>query len=153
MKKCSKCKIEKGASEFYVSGGYCKSCQSNLNKKYHQKVNKLLYDHYGYMCQCCKITYMQEFLQIDHINNDGAKQRREKYNNGSRGGRGVNLIGRANIKKGIFPTDLQTLCSNCNNAKGRYGQCPHQSHPEWFQAPVTTRQAYYEFSTGVSSTA
>lgn len=75
----------------------------------------------GYKCVCCGET-QKEFLQLDHVDNDGAEHRRK--------------IGRTSIygwlKKHGFPEGFQVLCANCNYAKGFYGYCPHQgdSHRE-----------------------
>ena len=70
-------------------------------------------------CACCgEIIY--EFLTIDHMNNDGAKHRREIGTDGNRGGRIYNWLIRNK-----FPKGFQVLCWNCNCAKGLYGECPH----------------------------
>lgn len=59
---------------------------------------------------------MYEFLEIDHVNNDGADHRRET---------GYTTIYRWLISHD-FPEGFQTLCSNCNRARYRYGECPHK---------------------------
>jgi hypothetical protein len=69
-------------------------------------------------CACCGETTL-EFLQIDHINNDGAEHRRSI---GRHSGDGFYKWLRAND----FPPGFQVLCCNCNFAKGRYGECPHE---------------------------
>lgn len=56
-----------------------------------------------------------KFLTIDHINNDGAEHKRSRA--------GVDLYDW--IIKHNFPDTFQTLCWNCNCAKGKYGSCPH----------------------------
>ena len=72
---------------------------------------------YGSKCSCCGET-IPEFLTIDHIFNDGAKQRKEE------GYSGISLY--ALLKRNGFPKDrYQLLCMNCNFAKGKHGQCPH----------------------------
>lgn len=77
--------------------------------------------HYGAYCACCGETE-EAFLSLDHINGDGAKDRRK--------------IGKAGhawylylVKTG-FPTDIQVLCYNCNLAKGFRGVCPHDAMRE-----------------------
>lgn len=72
---------------------------------------------YGGACGCCGET-QEEFLSIDHINNDGAKHRREI------GGGGGSTIYQW-LKNEGYPRGFQVLCFNCNMAKGFYGQCPH----------------------------
>ena len=84
------------------------------NKQYHRKIHRIVLEHYGLRCACCgESTY--EFLELDHINNDGTKHRKEIGTN-------INHW----LYKNNFPDGFQTLCSNCNNAKGRWGECPHK---------------------------
>lgn len=91
-------------------------------KKYRKKWNKVyrqtILNYYGNRCVCCGESH-PEFLCIDHINNDGAKQRKK-----------INLSAGSGsyswIIRNDFPDDLQILCANCNMAKAYYGVCPHQ---------------------------
>ena len=67
-------------------------------------------------CKCCgEDTY--EFLSIDHIDGGGGKHRKE-----IRGNNFYNWI-----IKNSFPVGYQVLCHNCNQAKGLYGKCPHET--------------------------
>lgn len=65
---------------------------------------------------CCGETE-EAFLQIDHINNDGAAHRRQ--------------LKEASIYKWLrkhkYPIGFQLLCANCNFAKGKNGRCPHET--------------------------
>ena len=73
--------------------------------------------HYGNKCACCGETEPM-FLEIDHINNDGAQQRRGVSSN-----RFYFWLKRHN-----YPPDFQILCSNCNRGKWRNGGiCPHKT--------------------------
>lgn len=73
---------------------------------------------YGGQCVCCGEKHWQ-FLCIDHVNNDGAEERR------ATGKRSIDFY-RTLRAKG-FPKDrYQLLCHNCNQAKAWYGRCPHQ---------------------------
>ena len=70
---------------------------------------------YGNMCRCCGESDIW-FLNIDHINNDGWKHRKE-------------ITGQFYtwLKINNFPKDnFQILCYNCNMAKKVRGYCPHQ---------------------------
>jgi len=80
-------------------------------KKRREKVIK----HYGSRCKCCGETKI-EFLEMDHINNDGAAHRRKLGYPSMYGW----------IVKNNYPKTFQILCSNCNMSKGRYGYCPHK---------------------------
>lgn len=71
---------------------------------------------YGSKCNCCGESELV-FLAIDHVNNDGNKERK------------VGLTSIATCYKIIrenFPPEYQLLCHNCNWAKHR-GGCPYQN--------------------------
>lgn len=91
---------------------YCSQCQAYANSHYGFKRGAVL-DAYGRMCACCGETTIQ-FLTIDHVNNDGAEERRK---HGPDTARRVIELG--------FPDTFQILCFNCNCAKGIHGSCPH----------------------------
>lgn len=81
----------------------------------HRKSRQKMVALYGGMCVCCGEKNW-EFLAIDHVNNDGAEDRRitkpsEYYKR---------------FLTGIRLPGFQVLCHNCNSAKGYYGYCPHQ---------------------------
>lgn len=98
----------------YVLCGYHREKQ----KDRHKYIRKTVFEHYGLSCVCCgESTY--EFLSIDHINNDGAEHRK-KHGLGN----GRNLY--QWLINNNFPEGFQTLCYNCNFAKGHYGRCPHE---------------------------
>ena len=108
----------------YRKRGYIKNKKSILlwMKENNKKRRLIVLQFYGGnppKCACCgEMTY--EFLALDHINNDGAKHRR---NLGMKT-RGGNINGW--IIKNNFPDGFQVLCHNCNCAKGFYGKCPHK---------------------------
>lgn len=86
-------------------------------KDYRQEQKQIVYDHYGNKCACCGESN-QKFLSIDHVNNDGHKERKGK------GGSSDRII--RNIIKTNFPDTYQILCFNCNLGKARNnGVCPH----------------------------
>jgi hypothetical protein len=75
----------------------------------------------GYKCSCCGETEPM-FLSIDHIDNDGAKERKS----GLYAGSGTAFYGW--LRKNGFPTGYQVLCMNCQIGKHKNGGvCPHQS--------------------------
>lgn len=81
------------------------------------KNKELVYSHYGNKCNCCKETE-KKFLTIDHVNNDGYKDKKD------RGGSSDSLYRK--IIKENFPDIYQILCYNCNCGKARNnGICPH----------------------------
>lgn len=55
------------------------------------------------------------FLCIDHIDGGGNKHRAEIKGDFYRW-----------LIDNNFPPGFQTLCHNCNMAKGLYGRCPHE---------------------------
>lgn len=68
-------------------------------------------------CKCCGEDEV-DFLTLDHINDDGSKQRKEL---GMTGARFYLWL----IRHG-FPTPLRILCFNCNIARSMRGACPHE---------------------------
>jgi hypothetical protein len=94
---------------------YCADCLAVAHVR-RANLRRAVFEHYGLACACCgEATF--EFLEIDHVNNDGAAHRKELQ------GRSIYRW----LKVNGFPEGFQTLCSNCNVAKFRHGGiCPHQ---------------------------
>ena len=65
-------------------------------------------------CSCCG-TDNKIFLNIDHVRNNGAQERKEISN--------THRFHRRIIE---HPGDYQILCWNCNMAKFLLGTCPHK---------------------------
>ncbi len=83
---------------------------------YREKLKYEVLAHYSKgipVCSKCGTTNIN-FLCLDHINNDGAKDRRENIV-ASRSGYGQNSY--ENTKKRGYPVGLQVLCANCNLEK------------------------------------
>ncbi len=92
-----------------------------IRKVRHQALKQQVFAAYGgAFCACCGETFL-EFLSIDHINGDGAKDRRKVKGVNV----GYNIYGV--LKKQGFPPGFRVLCMNCNFALGHGGSCPHQS--------------------------
>lgn len=72
------------------------------------------YSNYTMKCLCCGED-KYEFLSIDHEKGGGSKHRKQ--------------IGWSHLYLWLIQNDMpegfQTLCMNCNWAKGIYGSCPH----------------------------
>jgi hypothetical protein len=91
-------------------------------RKYTAKLRLEVFSHYcggQPHCQCegCKTTYIG-FLQLDHVNGDGAAHRKEN----KLGTGGARLW--AWVKANGYPEGFQVLCRNCNGAKFTGPQCP-----------------------------
>lgn len=74
---------------------------------------------YGRECACCGEN-QPEFLTLDHINNDGYKER------GGKGGPGGTSFFMKLKRRGWPKGTYQVLCYNCNAAKAFFGVCPHR---------------------------
>ncbi len=104
-----------------VAGGRnCELCRSRTREHNRRIRDRVILGYGGYKCACCGET-TPEFLQIDHINDDGAEHRRQ--------------VGTGNamycwLIRNNFPEGFQVLCANCNYAKEFYGGCPHQKDKE-----------------------
>jgi len=85
-----------------------------------RKAHRDAIDAYGGFCACCGETE-PKFLQLDHMNNDGAEHRRQI--------KGVRLG--PWLRRRGYPEGFQVLCANCNFAKHTNGgMCPHQEKVE-----------------------
>ena len=140
VRLCTKCQKVKKTTEFYKRSGFvggyeriCKDCRRKYSSKYradnHEQVLKFLKERhrqnrlfaliaYGGnppKCNCCGEDNI-EFLSIDHVNNDGAKHRREI---------GGSAMLNYWLKQHNYPEGFQVLCYNCNSAKAYCGYCPH----------------------------
>ena len=109
-------------AEKYYRRNHDNEYRLKLNQKDRETRKKLRMDiinHYGNKCVCCGESH-EEFLTMDHVNNNGAEHRRE--------------IGRTSsctyrwIKKNNYPNSFQILCWNCNESKHHRGYCPHNGH-------------------------
>lgn len=88
-----------------------KNQERRLKVLVHYSLNQIL------GCSCCG-EINPDFLTIDHINNDGAKHRREI----NRSGGGSPFYNWLIINE--FPEGFQTLCANCQLGKVRnFGKC------------------------------
>lgn len=145
MKICGKCKLSKNEKEFANNKNsidklqtYCRSCHKEyrrprvkeLTANKSKRLNEIKKEgmlEYGGKCSCCG-EHREKFLTIDHINNNGACERRE-----------LNLIKRnkqkytgkkfwAYLKTIGYPKDkYRLLCFNCNSGRALNGGiCPHE---------------------------
>jgi|SRR5882762_620429 len=86
------------------------------DKAYKRRIRQEIINAYGGFCKCCGIKNLV-FLDIDHINNDGASHRKEV---------GFGLAFYLWLRRNHFPEGFQVLCKNCNWAKFVLGKCPHE---------------------------
>ena len=109
--RCRTCLPRKGRVE--CDNCSLQSLQEGKTKRQKQRTEILNY--YGNKCVCCGEAE-RLFLELDHVNNDGAEHRR---------GVGTNLMGW--IIRNNFPNTIQLLCKNCNWGKHvNGGKCPHK---------------------------
>lgn len=86
-------------------------------KQFRNKRRIKCFEKLGNQCVCCGETQIK-FLQVDHINGGGRKEKLLKS------GYSFRRIELENYPKEKY----QVLCSNCNWAKGIYGVCPHKEN-------------------------
>lgn len=95
-----------------------KEMRQRWKQEYKRKTKDTIFSHYGKSCACCGESGYG-FLSIDHINGGGNKHRNEiKRRSGTSFYRWLIV--------NDFPEGFQTLCYNCNLAKGFIGRCPHE---------------------------
>ena len=122
-KFCPICKEIKPLSGFTLNPDgsvrkhVCKLC---YGRRWGAQIKLEMLEALGWKCACCGEDNPQ-FLQLDHINNDGAEHR-SKYESSNH-----RLIW-ADAKREGWPRDkYQLLCGNCNYAKEYYDGCPHKT--------------------------
>lgn len=97
----------------------CSELESRRTRLYRAGVKSKALAGYGHKCVCCGENDSR-FLTFDHVNNDGAKRRRDDW--GKEHGYAMHL---SIIKQG-FPSEFQVMCFNCNIARHHNGgTCPH----------------------------
>jgi hypothetical protein len=144
MKTCSKCKTSKPDYAFGRDGNilkrYCKVCAKQYNAewakqspkakaskkarsaKYVRKMRQEVLSIYGKVCACCGESHWR-FLTIDHIDGSGSEHRRAI---GVKRSSGFQFY--LWLKRNNWPSGYQVLCWNCNIAKGKGKECPHQEN-------------------------
>ena len=122
---CTRCRIKPGMIK-KRRHFMCLECTQESDRKWRKwrdDVYQGVIDQYGGKCACCGETSLK-FLTIDHINNDGYKEK--GGNKGNRGGYSFYKRIRDNHRD-----DLQVLCYNCNCGRHRNGGvCPHMQEGE-----------------------
>lgn len=111
---CPKCK-----SEVFTGRVHCDDClelERFRNKTAAAKLKQLVMDAYGGKCVCCHESNIV-YLNIDHINNDGAFDRKN-------GLKGSDMY--RHLRSNNWPGGFQVLCFNCNLAKHYQGYCSHE---------------------------
>lgn len=133
------CREEKDLSEFSGKQSRCRPCFNDyqnerrkdpvLRRRQAEQVaasNRRLklrvIEAYGGVCRCCGESN-PAFLVLDHVNDDGAEQRKIA---------GRKASWRWARDRG-YPKTLQLLCANCNMAKQfNPGGCPHRPEGQRF---------------------
>jgi hypothetical protein len=113
----SKPEVKERRKEYYLS--------SIKPSRTHESIEqwRKIYDMYGWECACCGEDN-PDFLSLDHINEDGGKERK----NGT-----VAKTYKLALKEND-PTKYQILCYNCNmgrSFRGIDGVCPHKLPVGW----------------------
>lgn len=96
---------------------FCPSCLETYREDTRLRAEhrrREVIDAYGDRCACCGEREFM-FLCIDHVDGGGNKHRATIKGDFYRW-----------LIENNFPPGFQTLCHNCNMAKGLYGHCPHE---------------------------
>ena len=100
---------------FFEDKTICHNCYKRI-------LQEVIFYKLNEKCNCCGENN-RYFLQIDHINNDGFKDRKERYKD--------QLKYYTNIINNI--NNFQLLCANCNFGKlMNKGVCPHKGIKKLF---------------------
>lgn len=115
-KGCKLCLDKKTAATIEFSKN-----NKDKTKQYRMLIKHQVIEKYGNKCACCGESQIW-FLTIDHINNDGAKDRKENFGRTNP----ATMSWYLKLKREPNRKDLQVLCFNCNLGKQLNGGiCPH----------------------------
>lgn len=120
----------------YISHQLCNRCKKVLDnsknncfdcikkrKEYYLQYSNIIktniFNMYGKVCNCCGLDDLS-YMTIDHINGGGCKHIKDI---------GGNLYKWLNKQEKL--DTFQSLCYNCNCAKGVFGSCPHNPNFKW----------------------
>jgi hypothetical protein len=92
------------------------------NRRYKKRLKDRVIKGYGGKCVCCGESN-NGFLTLDHVNEDGAEERKQFGHN-------TQKLHNRIIREG-FPSRYQLLCYNCNCGRAyNGGVCPHGDEKE-----------------------
>ena len=83
----------------------------------------LVFGHYGWACRCCGQDD-ERYLTLDHVYGDGGQERLARSGANVGGGKAWQMAVRHYRSTGTWRDDFQTLCTWCNNLKGKLPRCP-----------------------------
>src|SRR5215471_13700322 len=128
-RQCKMCMKAKSHAWYINHLVYAKLRDKFASKAKRERIKTAVFMAYGgYVCACCGETE-RRFLTLDHINNDGAKKRREIAGKRTAAG----YVTYAYLYRNGFTPGYQILCMNCQHGKRmNHGICPHRQR-------VTTR--------------
>ena len=102
--------------------------QATREQRFTRRLMDEFFLRFGEECLCCG-ELEPIFLTLDHIQNDGAKKKRELSGNPSSSTAHRSVSTRQIVQdlksRGWPREEIQVLCMNCNLAKRRIGFCPH----------------------------
>lgn len=104
---------------------WCGPCRLKKKEAYCSLRLRVMNQYGGPKCRCCQESHI-EFLEIDHVNGDGASHRKR-----TPGARSIYTW----LRHMKYPPGFQVLCGNCNAAKYRFGECPHERERRNGSAP------------------
>jgi len=116
--RCHACR-KQYLTDYYREHPHRRLSERTRMREYARSLRRAILLHYGGehpTCGCCGEDH-EEFLVVDHANNDGAEHRRTV-------GKGLRIYHW--IMKHGFPPGFLILCHNCNSSFGIRGYCPHQ---------------------------
>ncbi len=110
--------------EWHAGKHICADCCRAQSIAYNRALRLAALHKLGARCACCGEEEV-DFLQFDHVNDDGWVHRRQKETGSNRNTHGQVQKMYREIAAGTCKFHIQVLCANCNWAKSRDG-CPHR---------------------------
>ncbi len=100
---------------------FCKQKETLKNRDWRDRlITQAFHAYGGCACACCGLDDFA-FLTLDHIEGGGNQHRKEMRETTKT----TDIY--TWVKKRGYPPGFQVLCMNCNWARGKFGECPHQT--------------------------
>lgn len=89
--------------------------ESEWGKATRDRERSKMISAYGGRCRCCGLS-VADYLQLDHVNGGGNKDRQDRKASGHRFW--------AQLRREGYPEGFQLLCANCHHMKSTGRLCP-----------------------------
>lgn len=121
---CTDCKKKERYNRCATNPIYREQNKNDARRR-RRRIRRNVLAKYGNKCKCCGED-KEEFLSIDHVNGGGNEERKTLSP--------ASLY--LKLSKEDHNENYRLLCHNCNQSRGIYGYCPHETETDDTNASV-----------------